>query len=142
MLIVVKRKSQLALEYSYRTRDESPQTFVFWVNASNAAMFKESYRRIAEEVKLPGHDDAMADILNIVGEWLCNVPNARWIMILDDANDSAFFDELGKGKIVTRAGKQPETTVSLGNFLPHNLNGSILVTSRTIAVLWPFSKRQ
>lgn len=131
MLIVVKRKSQLALEYSYRTRDESPQTFVFWVNAGNAAMFEESYRRIAEEVKLPGRDDAMADILNIVGKWLCNVANARWIMILDDADDSAFFDELGKEKIVTRAGKQPETTVSLGTFLPQNLNGSILVTSRT-----------
>lgn len=134
MLIVVNRKSQLALEYSYRTRDESPQTFVFWVNASNAAMFEESYRRIAEEVKLPGRDDAMADILNIVGKWLRNVANARWIMILDDADDSAFFDELDKGKIVARAGIKPETIVGLDNFLPHNLNGSILVTSRNVGL--------
>lgn len=51
-------------------------------------------------------------------------------MILDDADDSAIFDELAKGKIVTKAGKELNTTISLDNFLPYSRNGSILVTSR------------
>ena len=40
-------KSQLAIEYTYRTRERSPDTWIFWVYASNAARFEQGYRDIA-----------------------------------------------------------------------------------------------
>ena len=42
----------LAIEYAYRVRDVYPKTWVFWVHASNAARFEESYKNIAERVQM------------------------------------------------------------------------------------------
>ncbi|OCK90789.1 uncharacterized protein K441DRAFT_475859, partial [Cenococcum geophilum 1.58] len=50
-------KSQLAIEYAYRTREQSPQTCVLWVHASKAARFEQSYRDIADRVKIAGRRD-------------------------------------------------------------------------------------
>ncbi|KAJ5604797.1 hypothetical protein N7510_009951 [Penicillium lagena] len=47
-------KSQLAIEYSYQVRSESPATWVFWVHASNEARFEQSFRDIADLVKILG----------------------------------------------------------------------------------------
>ncbi|KAJ5277767.1 hypothetical protein N7534_008281 [Penicillium rubens] len=47
-------KSQLAIEYSYQVRSKSPTTWVFWVHASNEARFEQSFRDIADQVKIPG----------------------------------------------------------------------------------------
>src|SRR6266487_3727453 len=54
---VESRKSQLAIEYSYKVREESPTTWVFWVHASNATRFEEGYRKIAERVGISGWED-------------------------------------------------------------------------------------
>ena len=51
-------KSQLAIEHAYRTRDKSPDTWVFWVYASNTARFEESFRDIADIAKIAGRGDA------------------------------------------------------------------------------------
>ncbi|KAI9730663.1 MAG: hypothetical protein M1834_005631 [Cirrosporium novae-zelandiae] len=50
-------KSQIAIEYSYKVREKFPETQVFWIYASNAARFKNSYRNIATTVKILGQDD-------------------------------------------------------------------------------------
>ncbi|PVH91623.1 hypothetical protein DM02DRAFT_734103 [Periconia macrospinosa] len=47
-------KSQLAIEHGYRVEAASPDTWVFWVHASNAARFEQSYRAIANCVKFFG----------------------------------------------------------------------------------------
>jgi hypothetical protein len=46
-------KSQLAIEYAYRVRDTDPDMWVFWVHASSATRFKESYRNIVARLRLP-----------------------------------------------------------------------------------------
>ncbi|KAF2830091.1 hypothetical protein CC86DRAFT_444102 [Ophiobolus disseminans] len=58
-------KSQLAIEYAYRTYDRSPGTWVFWVHASNAARFEQSYRNIANRVKIAGQQDPQANIFKL-----------------------------------------------------------------------------
>ncbi|KAI9767614.1 MAG: hypothetical protein M1839_004471 [Geoglossum umbratile] len=80
-------KSQLAVEYSYRVRDISPDTWVFWVHASSIARFEEGYRKIAERAKLPGWDQPDVDILRLVYSWLCDEANGRWAMIIDNVDD-------------------------------------------------------
>ncbi|KAG9196830.1 hypothetical protein G6514_003943 [Epicoccum nigrum] len=53
-------KSQLAIEHAYRTREQSPETWVLWVYASNAARFEQSFRDIADSVKLARRQDPQA----------------------------------------------------------------------------------
>ncbi|KAF2465807.1 uncharacterized protein BDR25DRAFT_294847 [Lindgomyces ingoldianus] len=46
-------KSQLAIHYCHSIRDESPQTFVFWVHAGAKFRFEEAYRGIGDILNLP-----------------------------------------------------------------------------------------
>ncbi|RYP64315.1 hypothetical protein DL771_008817 [Monosporascus sp. 5C6A] len=121
-------KSQLAVEYSYRTRERSPDTWVFWVPASSPARFEEGYRKIAERAKLPGWDQSDVDILKLVYSWLSHDANGRWVMIIDNADDLSVFSPSGKGK--AREDNLSTARAPLLEFLPQSSNGSILITSR------------
>ncbi|KAF2183993.1 TPR-like protein [Zopfia rhizophila CBS 207.26] len=119
-------KSQIAIEYSYRLREESPETWVFWVHASNAVRFEQAYRDIATKIELPGRENPKADILRLVYNWLCDERNGPWLMILDNADDDRLFSSL-------RAEEHPTLEPTpLASFLPETLNGRILVTSRDL----------
>jgi hypothetical protein len=56
------RKSQLAIEHCYRAAEQSPETWVFWAHASNPARLEQSFREIADHVKIRGRKDAQADV--------------------------------------------------------------------------------
>ncbi|KAF2476755.1 TPR-like protein [Lindgomyces ingoldianus] len=123
-------KSQIAIEYAYQVRDESPDTWVFWVHAGTQARFEEGYRRIAEVTRMEGWDNPKADVLRLVRSWLCNESNGRWVMIIDNADDSdVFFPPLSRQRAVA-VGNLGQAAEPLSDFLPQSLNGSILVTSR------------
>lgn len=92
-----QRKSQLAIEYSYQVRNSSPEIWVFWVHASSKAKIEEGYRRIAEAIRLPGRDDPRVNILQLVRAWLCDESNGRWVMIVDNADDSSVLSDLTGG---------------------------------------------
>ncbi|KAI9764624.1 MAG: hypothetical protein M1839_005799 [Geoglossum umbratile] len=124
-------KSQLAVEYSYRVREKSPATWVFWVHASSIARFEEGYRKIAERAKLPGWDQPDVDILRLVYSWLCDEANGRWVIIIDNADDLGVFScsldryKGSKGDVSSNA------AAALLESLPQSPNGSILITSRS-----------
>jgi tetratricopeptide (TPR) repeat protein len=125
------RKSQIAIEYAYRVRESAPQTWVFWVHASNAVRFEQAYRDIAAKVELPGRDEPKADILWLVCNWLCDERNGRWLMILDNADDDDVFFSTGEDTGGTaRTSKDMSQERPLENFLPRTPNGSVLITSR------------
>ncbi|KAL8746091.1 MAG: hypothetical protein Q9190_001848 [Brigantiaea leucoxantha] len=107
------RVALLAIEYSHQVRRSSPQTWVFWVHASSRAAIEEGYRRIAEATRLSGRDDPNVDILQLVRTWLCNESNGRWVIIVDNADDSSVLSDLA------------------GDILPESSNGSVLVTARS-----------
>jgi hypothetical protein len=106
---------------------------VFWVHASTAAHFEESYRKIAMQLRLPGWTEPKVDILWIVHTWLSNESNGRWTMIVDNADDAdVVFEPWG--------GENTSTTTTSANrvlseFLPFSSNGSIVVTSRSQEVV-------
>ncbi|KAJ5813425.1 uncharacterized protein N7503_000175 [Penicillium pulvis] len=116
-------KSQLAIEYSYRVRSESPETWVFWVHASNAARFEQSFRDIAEQVKIPNRQDLKIDIFRLVENWLRNEKRGKWILILDNVDDD---DHFHMHPPIGNAATKP-----LLQYLPTSLPGYIIVTSRS-----------
>ncbi|KAF8867326.1 putative kinesin [Acephala macrosclerotiorum] len=125
-------KSQLAIEYAYRTRDRSVETWVFWVHASNAARFEQSFRDIANCVKIPGRQNLQANIFQLVHDWLRNDRKGKWVLILDNVDDAEFLVKAQS----TGQDKQTDN-ISSGNlrplvaYLPQCPNGSILITTRS-----------
>ncbi|KAF5876254.1 putative tpr domain protein [Botrytis fragariae] len=124
-------KSQLAIEYAYRTRDLSQETWVFWVHASNAARFEQSFRDIANCVKIPGRQNSQSKIFQLVHDWLRDDQQGKWILILDNVDDASF---LVQAQSVGRDGQRNENIENsrpLITYLPQCQNGSVLVTSRS-----------
>jgi hypothetical protein len=107
------RKSQLAIEYCYRVRDRSPQAWIFWVHASNAARLEQGYRDIAEAVKIPSRNDPKADIFQLVRNWLRDEKNGKWVIVFDNVDHVAVVS-------------------AILPCLPSNGTGSALITSRSV----------
>jgi hypothetical protein len=114
------------MQYSYRVRDRSPKTWAFWVNASSPGRFKEGWKRIADQFMAHGWDRSRTDILGLVRNWLCNVANGPWLLILDNADKSGvLFDPVTLGPH-----SDEDEPPRLADYLPRSTNGSILITSR------------
>jgi tetratricopeptide (TPR) repeat protein len=130
----LRSKSQIAIECSYRIREQDPQTWVFWVHASNAVRFEQAYRSIAATLQLPGWDDFKVDILRLVSGWLSNVDNGRWLMILDNADDIDVFRQTQE---TSQNNETPQHPIPLASYIPQTSTGSVLITTRDRkAALW------
>lgn len=98
-------KTQTAIEYAYRHRDE--YTYVFWVRADSHLALNTGFVEIARLLDLPEKDaQSPDDAVRAVSRWLEN--NSGWLLIFDNADTP----ELLKG------------------FRPHNAKGHVLLTSR------------
>ncbi|KAJ5971839.1 uncharacterized protein N7479_001757 [Penicillium vulpinum] len=125
-------KSQLAIEYSYKVRSKSPATWVFWVHASNEARFEQSFRDIADQVKIPGRQDAKVNIFKLVENWLRDRKIGNWVCILDNVDDDQLLRSVpvaGKGDPMSSSTNA--STKPLLEYIPRSRNGSIIITSRT-----------
>lgn len=91
---------------------------VFWIKASSSTRFEQGYRDIATVGEIPGCDDPKANILQLVNDWLSDERNGKWLMVLDNADDT--------DTLLHTAGENPPIV----DFLPRVLHGSILITSR------------
>ncbi|KAL5313016.1 hypothetical protein ACEPPN_019442 [Leptodophora sp. 'Broadleaf-Isolate-01'] len=125
-------KSQLAIEYAYRTRDRSPETWVFWAHASNAAGFEQSFRDIANCVKISGRQNPTDNIFQLVHDWLRDEKNGEWALILDNVDDAGFLVEAWRtGQDGQTSGMESGNPRSLVSYLPQCPHGSILITTRS-----------
>ncbi|KAF3392458.1 hypothetical protein F1880_008921 [Penicillium rolfsii] len=113
-------KTQIAVEYSYHVRESTPDTWVFWIHASNTARLEQGYQEIATVAEIPGRDDPKMNILQLVYQWLCDARNGRWLMVLDNTDDDGIFFN----------GSTSDERRPLVGFLPQAAHGSILITSR------------
>ena len=111
----MNRKTRIALEYAKKFK-KSDQISVFWVYAGTVDRFRNAYREIARELRIPGYQSPESDILQAVKEWLENKVSGRWLIVLDNADDAEIM--YGSG------------TVRLANYLPKSDQGSILLTTR------------
>ncbi|CAG8104828.1 unnamed protein product [Penicillium nalgiovense] len=125
-------KSELAIEYSYQVRSKSPATWVFWVHASNEARFEQSFRDIADQVKIPGRQDAKVNIFKLVENWLRDEKIGNWVCILDNVDDDQLLCSGSvAGKRDPMSGSTNASTKPLLEYVPRSQNGSIIITSRT-----------
>ncbi|KAF2242295.1 TPR-like protein [Trematosphaeria pertusa] len=126
------RKSQLAIEHCYRTIKQSPETWVFWVHASNAARFEESYQDIASSVEVPGRQNPTADVFQLVHDWLRDERNGKWVLVLDNADDARFLLEArSAGRDGPTNDLEVRSSQPLVTYVPQCKNGSVLVTTRS-----------
>ncbi|CAG8306664.1 unnamed protein product [Penicillium salamii] len=124
-------KSQLSIEYSYRVRSQSPATWVFWIHASNAARFEQSFRDIANQAKIPGRNDPTVNIYQLVEGWLRDGKRETWLLILDNVDDDGFLRQSSAtDQQSLKLGQTNASTKPILEYLPRNPNGSIMITSR------------
>ncbi|KAK5680746.1 hypothetical protein LTR17_027515 [Elasticomyces elasticus] len=113
-------KSQIAIEYCYRVREQSQDTWVLWIHASTAARFEQSVRDAADLVKINGRNDPKADIYMLFRDWLRDARKERWLIVLDNADDAGFLVE-----------RDSRTGRALFGSLPACEHGSVLITTRS-----------
>ncbi|CAG8910138.1 unnamed protein product [Penicillium egyptiacum] len=125
-------KSQLAIECSYRVRSESPATWVFWVHASNEARFEQSFRDIADQVKIPGRQDPQVNIYKLVENRLRDDKTGKWVCILDNVDDDKFLCSFPAARKEDSI-RDPTNVLTkpLLEYVPRGRNGSMIITSRT-----------
>ena len=100
------------------------------MHGSNVARFEEGYRTIARAAKLPGRDGPNVDILQLVHSWLCSAESGKWVIIVDNADESSVFFSPQSTSIVTRESTTRRQVRPLSAFLPQSANGAILITTR------------
>ncbi|CAI7622025.1 unnamed protein product [Penicillium palitans] len=84
-------KIQRAIEYSYRVRESTLGTWVFWIHASNAARLGQGYQQVAGVAKISGRGGPNMKNIQLVYQLLCGARNGRWVMVLDNADDDGMF---------------------------------------------------
>jgi hypothetical protein len=126
-MLIGARKTQIVLAYAFWLRETHPDVSVFWVHASNADRFRQAYGFLAQECQVPGYDDPKTDVLQLVKRWLERKDCGRWLMVVDNADDTQlFFGQQGGSE----NGSAPSHEGSLGWYLPECSHGAILVTTR------------
>ncbi len=103
-------KTQAALEYAYRHKDEYP--YVFWANAAGDVTLSDDFVKTARLLRLPEKDEAdQTVVVEAVKSWLAE--HDGWLLILDNADDLALARR----------------------FIPAGVRGHVLLTTRKAATV-------
>lgn len=112
---------------------------VFWVSTADRFRFSKSYESIALEIPETFRKDhsllvmeqassrdplSSSSTLMLVKDWLSGVHSGKWLLILDNADDSEAF----------RSSTDQDDGKSLLRYIPQTSNGQILITSRNQSV--------
>jgi len=103
-------KTQLALEYCRRMKDERRFRAIFWLNASSRNTLYGSMETAAKQLLpdrvLDNPDSAVALVNNVLSKW-----SQRWLLVFDNLDN-------------------PEDFPDILTFFPTSHCGSVLITSR------------
>ncbi|CEJ93571.1 hypothetical protein VHEMI09149 [[Torrubiella] hemipterigena] len=115
-------KTQIALEFAFRTKEQHQDFSVFWVPATDRLAFEQAYKDIGVAINIPGIDADGADVKQLVKDALSDKRSRPWLMIVDNADDiNMFFSQTTDTEIITPA---------LIDYIPSHPNGSTLFTTR------------
>ncbi|KAK2035422.1 hypothetical protein LX32DRAFT_606668 [Colletotrichum zoysiae] len=123
-------KTQVAIAFSYWVRDNCSDVSVFWVHAASPDRFRQAFASIAEEFRIPGHDDSKSDVPMLVRRWLEKKERGRWVMIIDNADDKELFFPSEPATAGASKETSAQSSSRLGDYLPECAHGSILFTTR------------
>ncbi|KID70608.1 Nucleoside phosphorylase domain protein, partial [Metarhizium hybridum] len=128
-------KTQIAVEFANRVKKNDPKTRIFWVIASSVTTFIQSYRDIAENLKILTKRDSQADeILHLVYTELDKGKNVPWLLIIDSIDDAKLL--LEPQEVVA-----PEQSSLLAQYIPHTKHCSVLVTTQDWRAGWRLCNR-
>ncbi|KAJ8611918.1 hypothetical protein MRB53_037714 [Persea americana] len=117
-------KTQLATKYVKSIREKDKNVWILWIFASHAVRFDESVRDIADTLKLPNRDNPQVNVLQLLQTWLAE-STRRWLIVLDNADDTAYLDQAPPTADTARATK-PRI-----EYLKHSDHGTVILTSRS-----------
>ena len=121
----------MAIEYSHELREQSPDTWVFWVHASNVARLEQGFWRIANTVNISGRLDWKANIFKLVHDWLCNGTRNKWLLVLDGLDGvRSSYDALFTTANEPERGLSNTMRQLLSLYVPQCQHGSILLTTQ------------
>lgn len=103
------------------------------MHTSNTARFEQSYRDIADHLKISSRRNLRANIFKLVHDWLCDEKKGKWILVLDNVDNASFLIAQSTGKEDQGNDGDSRNLRPLLAYLPQSQNGSILVTTRTRA---------
>ncbi|TKA78941.1 hypothetical protein B0A55_09240 [Friedmanniomyces simplex] len=118
-------KSQLAIEYARQLRQQSSQTWVLWIYASNVARFDQSVGDVADQLKIPGRKDTKADLLQLLRSWLRDESKGSWLVVLENADDAGFLLEPSATASGARLAQRRI------DYIPFCDHGSTIITTRS-----------
>jgi hypothetical protein len=102
------------------------------VHGSNAARYEQSFRVIADQVKIPSRTNPKENIFGLVYDWLRNEKNGKWVLVLDNIDNADFLLRSQSKNSEAQEGSQ---SIGLAQPLFQHLslteNGSILITTRS-----------
>ncbi|PYI13024.1 hypothetical protein BO99DRAFT_291259, partial [Aspergillus violaceofuscus CBS 115571] len=61
------------------------------IYTSNAAWYKQSFRDITDQIKIPGRQNLQINIYKLIKDWLRDRKRGNWILILNNINNYYFF---------------------------------------------------
>ena len=123
MLILIPRKSGIAIEFAHKFRRLWPRSSILWVRGASAKRFEQSYRSIAKALALDGHDNPQVDAISLLKDWLMR-GSSPWLLILDNADDESLYFPDSDTKAASLKG------CPLSEHIPQTPHGSVLITSR------------
>lgn len=113
-------------------QEASPNTYVLWIYASSAARFELSIRDLLEQLNVPGWSKPKANVFQLFRNWLREKKPGRWLIVLDNADDTAFLVEPPCTARQSQDESQlPQSGERCIDYLPACSHGSMLATSRS-----------
>jgi len=114
-------KTQLVLEFVYRTRLRYRYCVVIWIPATNMESLHQAYLNVARQLQIPGSDEEKVDAKKLVQEHLSKKSAGRWLLVFDNANNINMW--------ITQSGAE-QGSCRLVDCLPRSEKGCIVFTTR------------
>jgi transcriptional regulator with XRE-family HTH domain len=98
-------KTQIAVEYAYRMREQGVYTHTLWINAASQEALMASFTALADLLPefTAREETDQQKLMEAIKGWLEGCPQ-RWLLIFDNADDisllSAYMPRSGNGSIL------------------------------------------
>ncbi|KAJ8126610.1 hypothetical protein O1611_g7025 [Lasiodiplodia mahajangana] len=123
-------KTQLAIEYMKQNKDN--YSAVFWLNIKDGNSLKQSFTRIARQIKQHHPEARHVGQVNIEGQldetvdavkaWLSLPNHTRWLLVYDNYDNPKLSDNADPA------------AVDIQKYLPEAYQGSVVITTRSSRV--------
>lgn len=125
--LIENRKTKIAVQYAHKIREKTPECHIFWVYGSTRQSFDDAYRRISEELEIPGWDHPLFEHRKSVPRELDRRQTGPWLMIVDNADDYNIYFPPPDGAL-----NENERNEYLAHCLPFGAEngGRLIVTTR------------